>query len=162
MRRVIWFVEHGVSSTYPTIQMTALTNLNFKLPSFIQQLKRHCHEMSLFWRVIIIHFSFLVEIRIRIRAFVLRWILILPQASIILAGWTQTGSLDLCSGWIYSFVNLNYKCCTFFVPSSPFVDISKACHWHSNIFMSPGKPDKLLYLNWREKIIAASYPTQVR
>ena len=100
-----------------------------------------------FLAVIIKHFSFLMEIRIRIRAFVLRWILILPQASIILAGWTQTGSLDLCSGWIYSFVNLNYKCCTFFVPSSPFVDISKACHWHSNIFMSPGKPDKRLYLN---------------
>ena len=61
--------------------------------------------------------------------------------------WTHTGSLDLCSGWIYSFVNLNYKCCTFFVPSSPFVDISIASHWHSNIFMSPGKPDKRLYLN---------------
>ena len=34
----------------------------------------------------------MVEIRIRIRASVLRWILLLPQASIILAGLTLASS----------------------------------------------------------------------
>ena len=44
LRRDNWFVEHNedlwdVSSMYLTIQMTAPTDLNFKLPFFIQQLK---------------------------------------------------------------------------------------------------------------------------